>query len=170
MGFSRQEYWRVQPCPPLGDLRNPGIEPRSPTLLVNSLIRAIREAREYWSGQPIPSPGDLPQPGIEPGFPALQVDSVPAKLLEEAPKGLFETRGSTFVATSRCEVQSFFYSPFFFWLVEETRQQKKGPKVLESSGSDVGLHEEEESEGGKGLTRMTESSGEGVSIYGARRV
>ena len=27
MGFSRQEYWRVLPCPPPGDLPNPGTEP-----------------------------------------------------------------------------------------------------------------------------------------------
>ena len=27
MGFSRQEYWSGLPCPPLGDLSNPGIEP-----------------------------------------------------------------------------------------------------------------------------------------------
>ena len=27
MGFSRQEYWSGLPCPPLGDLPNPGIEP-----------------------------------------------------------------------------------------------------------------------------------------------
>ena len=26
MGFSRQEYWRGLPCPPPGDLPNPGIE------------------------------------------------------------------------------------------------------------------------------------------------
>ena len=32
MGFSRQEYWSGLPCLPLGDLPNPGIEPRSPTL------------------------------------------------------------------------------------------------------------------------------------------
>ena len=32
MGFSRQEYWSGFPCPPRGDLPNPGIEPRSPTL------------------------------------------------------------------------------------------------------------------------------------------
>ena len=32
MGFSRQEYWSGLPCPPPGDLLNPGIEPRSPTL------------------------------------------------------------------------------------------------------------------------------------------
>ena len=27
MGFSRQEYWNRLPCPPPGDLPNPGIEP-----------------------------------------------------------------------------------------------------------------------------------------------
>ena len=26
MGFSRQEYWRGLPCPPPGDLPDPGIE------------------------------------------------------------------------------------------------------------------------------------------------
>ena len=31
MGFSRQEYWSGMPCPPTGDLPNPGIEPMSPT-------------------------------------------------------------------------------------------------------------------------------------------
>jgi len=30
MGFSRQEYWNRLPCPPPGDLPNPGIEPKSP--------------------------------------------------------------------------------------------------------------------------------------------
>ena len=29
MGFSRQEYWSGLPCPPPGDLPNPGIEPES---------------------------------------------------------------------------------------------------------------------------------------------
>ena len=36
-GFSRQEYWSGQPFPSPGDLPNPGIEPRSPTLQVDSL-------------------------------------------------------------------------------------------------------------------------------------
>ena len=31
-GFSRQEYWSGFPCPPSGDLPNPGIEPMSPML------------------------------------------------------------------------------------------------------------------------------------------
>ena len=30
MGFSRQEYWSGLPCPPPGDLPDPGIKPRSP--------------------------------------------------------------------------------------------------------------------------------------------
>ena len=31
-GFSRQEYWSGLPCPPPGDLPNPGIELVSPAL------------------------------------------------------------------------------------------------------------------------------------------
>ena len=36
-GFSRPEYWSGLPCPPPGNLPNPGIEPRSPTLQADSL-------------------------------------------------------------------------------------------------------------------------------------
>ena len=32
MGFFRQEYWSGLPFPSPGDLPDPGIEPRSPTL------------------------------------------------------------------------------------------------------------------------------------------
>jgi len=37
MEFSRQEYWSGLPCPPPGDLPNPGIKPRSPALQADSL-------------------------------------------------------------------------------------------------------------------------------------
>ena len=37
LGFSRQEYWRGSPCPLPGNLPNPGIETRSPTLQADSL-------------------------------------------------------------------------------------------------------------------------------------
>ena len=37
-GISRQEYWSELPCPPPGDLPNPGIEPRSHALLADSLL------------------------------------------------------------------------------------------------------------------------------------
>ena len=33
MAFSRQEYWSRVPCPPPGDLHNPGAEPESPESL-----------------------------------------------------------------------------------------------------------------------------------------
>ena len=36
MGFSRQEYWNELPFPPPGDLPDPGIEPVSPELQVDS--------------------------------------------------------------------------------------------------------------------------------------
>ena len=36
-GFSRQEYWTGLPCPPPGDLHNPGLKPRPPALQVDSL-------------------------------------------------------------------------------------------------------------------------------------
>ena len=35
--FSRQEYWSGKTFPSPGDLPNPGIEPRSPALQVDSL-------------------------------------------------------------------------------------------------------------------------------------
>ena len=41
MGRSRQEYWSWLPCPPPGDLPNPGIKPTSPAspaLQVGSLL------------------------------------------------------------------------------------------------------------------------------------
>ena len=37
MGFSRQEYWSGLPFPSPGDLPDPEIEPRSPTLQADAL-------------------------------------------------------------------------------------------------------------------------------------
>ena len=37
VGFSRQENWSRLPCPPPGDLPDPGIESSSPTLQADSL-------------------------------------------------------------------------------------------------------------------------------------
>ena len=37
MGFSEQEYWSGLPFPSPGDLPDPGIEPRSPTLQADAL-------------------------------------------------------------------------------------------------------------------------------------
>ena len=38
LGFSRQEYWSGLPFPSPGELPNPGIEPRSPTLQADALL------------------------------------------------------------------------------------------------------------------------------------
>ena len=35
--FSREEYWIGLPCPPPGDLPDPGMQPGSPTLQADSL-------------------------------------------------------------------------------------------------------------------------------------
>ena len=40
VGFSRQEYWSRLPCPPPGDLPDPGIESASPALQLDSLPTA----------------------------------------------------------------------------------------------------------------------------------
>ena len=47
MEFSRPEYWSGFPFPSPEDLPNPGIEPRSPILQVDSLLS---EPQGYWSG------------------------------------------------------------------------------------------------------------------------
>ena len=41
MGFSRQEYWTGLPCPPPGDLPDPGIKSRSPALQAESLLSEL---------------------------------------------------------------------------------------------------------------------------------
>ena len=49
MGFSRQEYWNGSPCPPPGDIPDPGIEPMtpaSPGLQVDSLLLSHPEVPE----------------------------------------------------------------------------------------------------------------------------
>ena len=44
IGFSRKEYWSVLPCPPPGDLPNPGIKPtslKSPALAVGFFTPSV---------------------------------------------------------------------------------------------------------------------------------
>ena len=49
MGCSRQEYWSGLPSPSPGDLPDPGIEPESPMLQVNSLLsKPSGKPLNYW--------------------------------------------------------------------------------------------------------------------------
>ena len=45
--FSREEYWSGFPCPPPGDLLNPGTEPRFPTLQLDSLLTESSEKPKH---------------------------------------------------------------------------------------------------------------------------
>ena len=50
MGFSMQEYWSGLPCPPLGDLPNPGIEPGS--LMSSVLAGVVFTTSATWEAHP----------------------------------------------------------------------------------------------------------------------
>ena len=47
MGFSRQEYWSGLPFPSPGELPDPGIEPRSPTLQADALTSEPPKATKH---------------------------------------------------------------------------------------------------------------------------
>ena len=48
IGFSRQEYWSGLPCPPPGDLPDPGLEPIS---LISPALAGGFTARTTWEAQ-----------------------------------------------------------------------------------------------------------------------
>ena len=77
MEFSRQEYWSGLPCPPSGDLPNPGIELSLPHCRQILYCLSHQGGPRILKWVAIPSPGDFADLGIEP---ALQVDSLPAEL------------------------------------------------------------------------------------------
>ena len=74
MGFPRQEYWSGLPFPSPGDLPNPGIEPRSRALQVDSLPREVR-GKSYSNIKKnqisnIPNSSD----GLGPSFPMSELN------------------------------------------------------------------------------------------------
>ena len=96
MGFSRPGYWSGQPIPSLGNLPNPGIEPRSPTLQADSLPAEPQgKPKNTGVGISIPSPADLPNPGIKLGSPALQADSLPTELSGKSLKSKYTIQFSS---------------------------------------------------------------------------
>ena len=80
MEFSRPEYCSGQLFPSPGDLSNPGIEPKSPTLQADSLPAEPPGKTKNTGAVAFPSPGDLPDPGIKLGSLASQADSLPTEL------------------------------------------------------------------------------------------
>ena len=78
-GFSRQEHFRGLPCPPPGDLPNPGIQPRPPALQADSLPSEPPGKLMNTGVGSLLFPGDIPNQEIEPGSPASQADSLPTE-------------------------------------------------------------------------------------------
>ena len=84
IGFSRQEYWSGLPCPPPGDLPNPGIEHRSPALQADFLLFEPSGKPKSTGVGSLSLLRGSSDPGIKLGSPALQVDSLPAELPGES--------------------------------------------------------------------------------------
>ena len=77
-----QEYWSGLPCPPPGDIPNPGTEPKSPALQADSLPSGPSgKPKNTRVGRLSLLHGNLPDPGIELRSPVLQVDSLPTELV-----------------------------------------------------------------------------------------
>ena len=82
MGILMREYWSGLPCPPLGDIPNPGTEPKSPALQADSLPSGPSgKPKNTRVGRLSLLHGNLPDPGIELRSPVLQVDSLPTELV-----------------------------------------------------------------------------------------
>ena len=109
MGFSKQEYWSGEPCPPPGifltqgsnlpllcplhwqvdslplcPLGSPHIICETHSVVSNSVTLWTTQSMEfsrpiYWSGYPFPAPGNHPNPGIDPSSPPLQAYSLPTE-------------------------------------------------------------------------------------------
>ena len=79
--ISRPEYWNGQPFPSQGGRPNPGIEPRSPTLQVDSLpVELPGKPKNTGVGSLFLFQGIFLDPGIKLGSPALQADPLPIEL------------------------------------------------------------------------------------------
>ena len=80
-GDSQARIQSGLPCPPPGDLPNPGIKPRSPASQVDSLPAESQGKPQNIGVSGLnPCPADLPDSGIKLRSPALQTGSLPAEL------------------------------------------------------------------------------------------
>ena len=76
MGFSRQEYWNRLPCPPSGDLPDPGIAHKSLSPTMTAAATAAAAAKSLQSCPTLCDPIDGSPPGsLIPGI-------LPARTLE----------------------------------------------------------------------------------------
>ena len=108
-GFSRQEHWSRLPCPPPGDLPDPGIKPRSPALQADSLPRATREA---------------PQVSLFGGKMRIAAgETAPQAALRNCSKAA-GGRSAMYVISGKCMQSSTF---FFFLQVSTSHEEQTSP-------------------------------------------
>ena len=72
-GFSRQEYWSGSPCPPPGDLPNPGIKPES--LLSPAKAGGFFTPGSTWEALKLPYDPGIPLLGLYPEKVIIQKDT-----------------------------------------------------------------------------------------------
>ena len=88
MEFSRQEYWGGLSCPSPGDPPNPGIEPRSSALKVDTL-----PSEPLWSNLAIHCFSHHPLRALNDLFPSMQASSNPLRFLETTSFNLAKEQG-----------------------------------------------------------------------------
>ena len=101
MAFSRQEYWSRLPFPSLGDLPNPGLEPRSPALQADSLPTELQ-------GKPHPD-----QCSYQVSDP-VRVCSVQERHMRRNQGQVWIVRGACISSSSCCHCQRKNLSPCVF--------------------------------------------------------
>ena len=82
MEFSMQEYWTGLPCPPPGDLPNPGMESKSLTspssadrfFTTSTTWEARRTVQSFLKKLKLPYDAAIPPPGIHPEKTTIQKD------------------------------------------------------------------------------------------------
>ena len=134
MGFSRQEYWSRLPCPPPGDLPDPGIKPES-------LMLPTEAGRFFTIGPPGKSEGLVTQSCL------TLCDPVDCSPPGSAVHGIFQARILELVAILFSSVSSqprdwiwvFCIGSWVLYLLDHQGSPKRKPTVALICGQ-VALH------------------------------
>ena len=145
--FSKQEYWSGLPCPPPGDLPNPGAEPSCPALRVDSLLSEP-------PGKPLSSVSC-----IKHCLAHLLVNL--AQLFWSWVFFLFFFFNNNFAKTYQYQISSLMTIPYFIDLLFSDYLQKQvdnHPKIVSDVEADNGLTHQERWEGLEHTTEVSEES------------
>ena len=128
-GFSGQEYWSGLPCPPSGDLPNPGIEPRSPALQADSLPTESPGDPLLLDYLGLPFRNPLPSHSWLPSNWDINAASLVAQRLKCLPP-MWETRVRSLGQEDPLEKEMVTHSSILAWRIPWTEK----PGRLQSTG------------------------------------